>query len=224
MTTTIILDFETSGLNPYHDDIIEIAMKVLGSENKFEALIKPKSNVCISEEITALTGITNGKLSRQGGNWEYVYEAANDWILSVVGKSGKVAIVSHNGESFDFIFLRRLFNDLRDYKSISRIPRSADKGSRYKIFPLANIVFIDTLLLARRLVPGRMSYRQASLCGMYNISVKGSHRAMNDVVALEKLFIQLSQSLDKKMDKRRSPIDYPEMIEGYIRLKYEPYV
>jgi DNA polymerase III epsilon subunit-like protein len=216
MTTTIILDFETSGLNPYHDDIIEIAMKVLGSEKKFEALIKPKSNVCISEEITALTGITNGKLSRQGGTWEEVYEAANDWILSVVGSSGKVAIVSHNGESFDFIFLRRLFNDLRDYKA-ALVPLF--KGPRYKIFPLADIVFIDTLLLARRLVPGRMSYRQASLCGMYNISVKGSHRAMNDVVALEKLYIQLSRSLDEKMDKRRSPVDYPDMIEGYIKLK-----
>ena len=27
---TIILDFETSGLNPYHEDIIEIGAKVLG--------------------------------------------------------------------------------------------------------------------------------------------------------------------------------------------------
>ena len=210
--TKIILDFETSGLNPYHDDIIEIAMKVMGSDEKFEALIKPKSNVCISEEITALTGISNILLSRKGGTWQEVYEAANEWILSVVGSSGKVAIVSHNGETFDFIFLKRLFNDLRREKSTLSV-------HRYKIFPLANIVFIDTLLLARRLVPGRMSYRQASLCGMYNISVEGSHRALNDVIALEKLFLRFSETLDKYMAKRRSPVDYPEMIEDYIKLK-----
>ena len=35
MTEIIILDFETSGLNPYHHDIIEIGAKVLGSDNEF---------------------------------------------------------------------------------------------------------------------------------------------------------------------------------------------
>ena len=43
MITKVILDFETSGLNPYHDDIIEIAMKVMDSDIQFTTLIKPKS-------------------------------------------------------------------------------------------------------------------------------------------------------------------------------------
>ena len=59
MITKVILDFETSGLNPYHDDIIEIAMKVMDSDNQFTTLVKPKSNECISDEISSLTGITN---------------------------------------------------------------------------------------------------------------------------------------------------------------------
>jgi len=33
--TILFLDFETSGLNPYHDDIIEIAMKVYGKDIKY---------------------------------------------------------------------------------------------------------------------------------------------------------------------------------------------
>ena len=40
--TTIILDFETSGLNPYHDDIIEIGAKVLNTDKSFQCLVKPK--------------------------------------------------------------------------------------------------------------------------------------------------------------------------------------
>ena len=57
MITKVILDFETSGLNPYHDDIIEIAMKVMDTDNQFTTLVKPKSNECISDEISSLTGI-----------------------------------------------------------------------------------------------------------------------------------------------------------------------
>ena len=39
----IVFDLETSGLNPYHDDVIEIAMKVMDTDNQFTTLIKPKS-------------------------------------------------------------------------------------------------------------------------------------------------------------------------------------
>ena len=55
--STIILDFETSGLNPYHDDIIEIGAKVLNKDASFQCLVKPKSNKLISEKITEITGI-----------------------------------------------------------------------------------------------------------------------------------------------------------------------
>ena len=48
----IILDFETSGLNPYCDDIIEIGAKVFNTENVFQCLVKPKSGKLISEKIS----------------------------------------------------------------------------------------------------------------------------------------------------------------------------
>ena len=38
---TVILDFETSGLNQYHDDIIEIGAKLLNCDNKFSVLLRP---------------------------------------------------------------------------------------------------------------------------------------------------------------------------------------
>tara|TARA_B110000967_G_scaffold44220_1_gene44376 strand:- start:1037 stop:1654 length:618 start_codon:yes stop_codon:yes gene_type:complete len=203
--TTIILDYETSGLNTYHDDIIEIAMKVLGSEEKFTCLLKPKSNECISETITTLTGITNEILARKGLPWSEAYQQMNAWLFSVKGDSDKINIVAHNGESFDFIFLKRMFSDLRKLS--------------IKPFPIQKIVFIDTLLLTKKLIPKRTSYRQNALCQQYNINAEGSHRALNDVIALEQLYVVLTTKLNDELNKRRKPIEYPQMIHDYIHFK-----
>ena len=84
MIPTIILDFETSGLNQYHDDIIEIGAKVLSSDNKFSVLLRPKSNEMISQEITTLTGISNKMLAKEGLRWQTAYTQFNDWILGLL--------------------------------------------------------------------------------------------------------------------------------------------
>ena len=201
----VILDFETSGVNPYHDDVIEIALKVVGSEEKFTCLLRPKSNECISITITTLTGITNKMLAKNGLPWADAYRQMNAWLFSVKGDDEKITIVSHNGESFDFLFLKRIFSELRDLK--------------IKPFPIHKIVFADTLLLARRLIPGMSTYRQSTLCQQYNIETKGSHRALNDVIALEKLYVALATKLHEELGKRRKPIDNPQMINDYIHFK-----
>ena len=207
MITKVILDFETSGLNPYHDDIIEIAMKVMDSDKQFTTLIKPKSNECISDEITSLTGITNKMLGKEGKFWGEAYQSMNEWLNSVRGENDKIVIISHNGESFDFIFLRRILNDLNKILGCQNI------------FPIHKIIFIDTLLLAKRLLPRRYSYKQFSLCKFFNINTEGCHRAMNDVIALDKLYFNLENKLDNELDKRRKVSQNPEMVFDYIKLK-----
>jgi DNA polymerase III alpha subunit (gram-positive type) len=202
---TIILDFETSGLNPYHDDIIEIAMKVLGSEKQFTCLLRPKSNECISQTITTLTGITNKMLAKDGLRWEEAYQLMNAWLFSVKEEDDKISIVSHNGDSFDFIFLKRILSDL--------------KGLKIKPFPIHKIIFTDTLPLAKRLISGRATYRQSTLCQQFNIVTEGSHRALNDVIALEKLYVVLTTKLHEELGKRRNPIENPQMIHDYIHFK-----
>ena len=40
---TFILDFETTGLNPYLNDVIEVAIKKYGEDGNYhQSLIKPK--------------------------------------------------------------------------------------------------------------------------------------------------------------------------------------
>ena len=38
------LDFETTGLNPFNDDLIEIAIKKIDTNEYYQPLIKPKVN------------------------------------------------------------------------------------------------------------------------------------------------------------------------------------
>jgi len=207
MTTQIILDFETSGLNPYHDDIIEVAMKVVGRPETFTALLKPKSNECISEKITHITGITNKMLHVKGLPWLSVYVNMNEWLNKVImeSKDNKIAMIAHNGYGFDFIFLRRLLNDLNS-QDITPIN-------------VNDIILIDTVPFAKRLIPKRMSYSQETLCKTYKIDTKGNHRAIADVVALEQLYSVLGKMLDQQLDKRRSVASDPHKIYDYIHYK-----
>ena len=59
---TLILDFETSGLNPFHDDIIEIAAKKLRSADSFSTLVKSKKT--LDKKIVEITKITEKKGSK----------------------------------------------------------------------------------------------------------------------------------------------------------------
>ena len=88
-----------------------------------------------------------------------------------------------------------------------------------KTFPIENIIFVDTLLLAKRLCSGRSSYRQSSLCRQYNINTTDSHRALNDVLALEQLYIVLTKKLNDKYQKRRCFLQYPQMVDDYNKYK-----
>ena len=207
MIKKIILDFETSGLNMYHDDIIEIAMKEMGTDNEFTCLVHPKSNELISSRITQITGITNKMLFLEGLPWEEAYCQASDWLQEITNGE-KVCIVSHNGEVFDFISLRRMLRDVKQLQERQRKIINPDK-----------IIFIDTLLLAKRLISGRDYYNQNSLCKTLDIEVVGCHRAMNDVLALEKLFNELIQKLNAELNKRQNVYEHPQMIHDYLTMK-----
>jgi len=204
--SVVFLDFETSGLNPYHDDIIEIAIKQMNNDNSFSTLVHPQSNECISQQITALTGISNELLRKEGIPWKTAYSELNDFLRSILQKSpdGKLYIVAHNGETFDFLFLKRIFNDLNklNIKTVNQ----------------KNIVYIDSLLLSRRLLK-RVSYKQETLCKTYNINTKGNHRALNDVRALEELYTKLCEILNKELNSRRNVLENNQMIYDYIHFK-----
>lgn len=200
---TIILDFETSGLNPYHADIIEIGAKVLGSDKSYQCLVKPESNKEIEEKITKITGITNRTLRAEGKPFIQAYSDFHNWLVENIEEGDKIGIVSHNGDSFDFIFFRRLMNKLFDENLIKE-----RFESKYEI------VYLDTLFISRRLYPQMYSYKQETLCKYFRIEIEGAHRALNDVICLEKLYNRILSDLQKKYQK----IDI-SIMKDYILLK-----
>ena len=63
---TLIYDFETSGLNPFHEDVIEIGCKCVETGEFYQCYVRPLSRQAISEDITKITGITNDILKKDG--------------------------------------------------------------------------------------------------------------------------------------------------------------
>ena len=57
----LVYDFETTGLNPFHDKIIDFCFYDLLTGKKVEGLVNPERE--ITHKITEITGITNEQLS-----------------------------------------------------------------------------------------------------------------------------------------------------------------
>ncbi len=193
---TLILDFETSGLNPYHSDVIEIGAMILETGATFSSLIRPKSEKPLSERITQITGITNREIRRYCRERGWVKGCWYDGIAEFYGwlvehlSENEVTVVSHNGTTFDFIILRRLLLELRE------------GGCDTFAWDQQTIFYLDTLLFARRLLLNQEHFRQTTLCKRFGIKVLVAHRALADVEALAQLYRKLLSLYKGEFDIR----------------------
>ena len=149
----VVLDLETSGVDPKRDDIIEVAM--IRYENgkevaRYDDLIK--IDYKLKEIITIITGITDKDLEENGKDQEDVFNEINRVIEGAY-------IVAHNS-AFDVGFLRAKGIDLENILGT-----------------------IDTIPLAQILMSEAPSYSLESLTDDLGISHKNKHRAMGDVEA-----------------------------------------
>jgi DNA polymerase III alpha subunit (gram-positive type) len=200
----IIFDLETSGLNPYHDDIIEIGAKLLKEDSSFQMLVQPKSGRPVSKKITEITGITNKDLRTDGKSWENAYSEFYNWFFENTKDKETITLVSHNGDTFDFVFFKRMLKDLSEINGQLNIN-------------LEKINFIDTLPLSKRLYPNRTYYNQPSLARTFSIIVDNAHRAMGDVIVLEQLYPRLMN--DFKINTRIDGLEDPLKVREFIDLK-----
>lgn len=149
----IVIDIETTGLDPQRDEITEMAaLKVAGGEvvNSFSSLVRCDKK--ISKEVSRLTGITDDLLEKSGRDLKTVLIEFLDFIADK-------SLVCHN-RKFDYEFIR-----------------IACKNCGLE--QLSNPC-VDTLHLAKRKVDGILDYKLGTLADYFSIPIEELHRALQD--------------------------------------------
>ena len=159
----VVLDIETTGLDPERDEIIEIgALRVIDGqvEDSFSTLVRCEQQV--PREITGLTGISQADVD-EGMRLE---EAVNSLLRFV----RTYPLVMHNAE-FDMDFIDVALE-------------------RFDIDSLEN-KYYDTIALAKKKKIGSRGYRLGDLCSSVGIVVHERHRAIADCELTKELFERL---------------------------------
>ncbi len=163
----VVFDLETTGLNPFTDEIIEIgAVKVIDHHvvDTFSMLVRPKS--IISSFITNLTGITN-EMVKDVSPIEEVLPLFLAFVDDFV-------LVGHN-VPFDVNFIHNA--------SIQLFQK-----------PFGND-FVDTLRLSRILLKQLYRHKLGEIANYYGMDTTGSHRSLKDVEMTLAIFYQLQEEI-----------------------------
>lgn len=166
----VIFDLETTGISPVTDAVIEIsAVKVRGGqiEGEFSTLVNPE------RPIPFWASDVNGIYDEMVAD-SPVFETALRDFLDFAGDS---VLVGHNIHTFDMLFIKR---DAEKYWGRT-------VGNDY----------IDTLSLARQLLPQLSHHKLVDLADYYHISTGGAHRALNDCRMNQQVFEYLGKELEK---------------------------
>jgi len=167
----IIVDIETTGLDPATHEIIEIgALKIVDLEIKdvFNTLIKPRG--IVTPQIEALTGISPDMLVDQPS----FQQIAPNFLKFV---SGDTILVCHNCD-FDIAFLKQHYATLN--------------GKNF------NPTTVCTLRTSRFLYPGLTSHKLRSMAEHFGIPAQNAHRALGDVETTFQLWLKLIPELREK--------------------------
>lgn len=160
----VAIDVETSGLNPAEDKIIEIGMvKVIDGDIVDRYATLINPRLVIDNRITELTGITQDMLEGK--------PFIEDVIEDIINFIGDLPILGHN-VIFDYSFIK---------KAAVNSGLTFDKKG------------IDTLKLARRLLPEVEHKNLEYLCKYFEIDSENSHRAYDDAVSAKELFFILNR-------------------------------
>ena len=165
----VVLDFETTGLNPQVDRIIEIgAVKIQHGQiiDSFSMLVNP--GIHLSDDTTRITGIKNHMVMN-----EPKADAALPQLMAFIGSH---PVAAHNA-AFDMGFLK---NEL------------ARLGEEFECAQ------IDTVTFAQKLYPLLKRYKLSALCKHLGVTLKNAHRAVYDAGATAQCLILMIKAAQEK--------------------------
>lgn len=162
--TYVVIDIETSGLNPEEHEIIELGavfVKEHDIKERFSVLVLPEN--AIPSTIEELTGITNIMLHQEG---IHISVAMQQFIAFLQD----YPVVAHNMD-FDYSFL--------------------SKACAMCNLPLLSNRRIDTVVLSRRKVKQVNNYKLSTLATHFAIETIQTHRSLADCEITHQLFQKL---------------------------------
>ena len=169
------------------------------NEEYIDSLVNPKKK--FDKKVTDITGIHPDMLEE-----EEVIETHIDNICDFIfhkqvntattfSKLNETYLVAHNCYGFDKMFFERIM----------------DGKMRNNVF------YIDTLVLAKKLLPNRTSYSLSALAKTYNVA-EGNHRALSDTTALRDIYNILLTELAKKQKLTPEYFKlYPEHVYSFCQ-------
>ncbi|MDC3090970.1 DNA polymerase III subunit epsilon [Rickettsiales bacterium] len=163
----IILDTETTGLNPVNDRIIEIACLELMNEiptgKVFHKYFNP-GDVIIPEQAENIHGLSNEFLKN--------YELFDNKVEEVLDFIDSSQLVIHNA-SFDLAMINNSLN-------------------RMNLKPIEISSALCTVIMARKMFPGSKVNLNA-LCRRFDISLENrkKHDALTDCFLLSQVYLEL---------------------------------
>lgn len=202
----IYFDFETTGLNMFHDNIIEYTFieetglidnnqpSLVKGEDYITSLVNPEQP--LSNKVIEITKITDSMLK----NKQPIQKKCKK-IYDFLNKSTNETnfLVAHNALGFDKFFLERAL-------------RTIDQDKLY-----TNYKYIDTLLLAKKILPNIPGgYSLNNLCHYYNIS-SGNHRSTEDTLAVRKLYHCLVKTLkNNSYSHEEELLENPDFVYNFL--------
>ena len=154
------IDFETTGLYPDRDRIIEIGavkFNLRGDEYRFSGLINP--GIPIPEKASSVNGIFDHMVVEM----PILQNVIHDFIGFIEG----TVLVAHN-IGFDAAFL-------------------TGSAGRMSI-SLPDLPCIDTVFLAKKFFKGLYSYSLGNIAKELKLKIENAHRAEDDADACRKIF------------------------------------
>ncbi|WP_281503680.1 PolC-type DNA polymerase III [Ectobacillus sp. JY-23] len=168
--TYVVFDVETTGLSAVYDTIIELAaVKIHNGEIVDRFERFANPHHPLSATTIELTGITDDMV-RDAPDVDVVLREFAEWM-------GDCTLVAHNA-SFDMGFLNTGFKKYGMPKSINPV--------------------IDTLELARFLLPELKNHRLNTLCKKFDIELVQHHRAIYDAEATGYLLAKMLKEVITK--------------------------
>lgn len=177
----VALDLETTGLNPAVDRILEIgAVKIIDGRETEVLSTLVDPGRQVTERITALTGITNEMVA---AGMEY-----SQAVSRLVDFCQDLPILGHN-VIFDYSFVKRA---------------AVNQQLTFEMMG------VDTLKIARQLLPELPHRTLEYLCKYYGIGEETHHRATEDARSAICLYERLRQEFPESPDGlfEAAPLNY----------------